>query len=217
MFGDRRRCSPCGAFDRIKAVLSSHQSPALERFSREEFAAVAHLDGIARARHEDLAALHGLWAAAFLGIALRMLDDRAEAEEAVQDTFVRIWAEADRYPSSQCRPFVWGFTILRSRCLDRLRKRSRKRRIPRALQVDLEAAERCVVQPELLCRELQEQIGSGLAALGIEDRRCLELYVFQEFTQEEISNELSSPLGTVKTRLRRALQSLRQHLNRHEN
>jgi len=191
--------------------------PNAEKFSREEFAAISLLTGIAEEKPEAFNELYRLWAATFLGIAVRMLGDRAEAEEAVQDTFVKIWRQAGTYPASGCRPFVWAFTILRSTCLDRLRFRSRKKRSGTVLigdhpnLVDFEP-----VQPEVVCADLIDQIQRGLTRLSPEERRCIELYVFEEFTHDEISTALASPLGTVKTRMRRALKNLRLYLTHYE-
>src|SRR6478609_12077117 len=81
---------------------------------------------IARMAKEDasaLAELHGMWSPVLLGVACRMLGDRREAEEAVQDTFVRMWHRSADYDPEQSPPFVWAFAVMRGYCIDRLRYR----------------------------------------------------------------------------------------------
>lgn len=193
------------------------KGPEAVHGSHEEFIANGLLLRIAGEDEQALRELYDLWAAVLLGIALRLLRDRTMAEEAVQDAFVRMWRQAAAYDPGQGRPFVWAYTILRSICLDRLRKNGRKKRgnglVPEAVSGS-EADE--AAQSEIICREVTEQIMRGMAGLSEAERRCLELYVFHEYTQQEIASEIRSPLGTIKTRVRRALSRLRKSIERHE-
>ena len=75
---------------------------------------------IVRMAKEDgsaLTELHGLWSPVLLGIACRMLGDRREAEEAVQDTFVRMWHRSADYDPQQSPPLVWAFAVMRGYCI----------------------------------------------------------------------------------------------------
>ena len=72
--------------------------------------------------------LYQLWSPTLLGIAFRMLGNRSEAEEAMQDSFVKIWHRAADYDPQKSKPFVWCFTLLRSICIDRLRFGNRIKR-----------------------------------------------------------------------------------------
>ena len=185
--------------------------------SQEEFVANGLLLRIAGADEQALRELYELWAPVLLGIAHRLLRDRTMAEEAVQDTFVRIWRLAAGYDPAQGRPFVWAFTMLRGICVDRLRKNGRKKRGSGLVFEAVSGTEAdAAARSEVICREVSEQILRGMTALTEEERRCLELYVFHEFTQQEIASEIRSPLGTIKTRVRRALQRLREIIERHE-
>ena len=87
--------------------------------------AVALIRRMAKEDGSALAELHGMWSAALLGVACRMLGDRREAEEAVQDTFIRMWHRAADYDPKQSPPFVWAFAVMRGYCIDRLRYRHR--------------------------------------------------------------------------------------------
>jgi RNA polymerase sigma-70 factor (ECF subfamily) len=181
------------------------------RYSSEEFLARGLISRIAAREEPALRELYALWAATLLGVAYRLVGDRPEAEEAVQDTFVRIWRRASNYDPIQGRPFVWAYSILRGICLDRLRRNGRQKRGGAIALEPLSGQEICASgRSDLIHREITEQILKGLNGLSDEERRCLELYIFQEFTQQEIATEIRSPLGTIKTRMRRSLQRLRK-------
>lgn len=175
---------------------------------------------ITRMANEDATALtelHGLWSPILLGVACRMLGDRREAEEAVQDTFVRMWHRSVDYDPSQSPPFVWAFAVLRGYCIDRLRYRHRGKRdssrvVPIHLHLPVEESE----EPQVIGRDDLRRVRAALDLLPPDERRCLELAVFLEYSHSEISEHLGTPLGTVKNRLRRALEKTRNHLSRHE-
>lgn len=184
--------------------------------SREEFLARGLLLRIVAREEDALRELYALWASTLLGIAGRLTGDRAEAEEAVQDAFVRIWQRASSYDPAEGRPFVWAYAILRGICVDRLRRKGRQKRGGKVVFESFSGSEvDAAGASELIHREVTEQILNGLARLSPEERRCLELYIFQEFTQQEIATESRSPLGTIKTRVRRSLQRLRELIEHH--
>jgi RNA polymerase sigma-70 factor (ECF subfamily) len=199
-------------------VSASAAEPGAEelRHSREEFLARGLIVRIVAKEEQALRELYTLWAPTLLGIAHRLIGDRSEAEEAVQDTFVRIWQRAASYDPGQARPFVWAYSILRGASVDQLRRKGRQKRGGglafesfTGREVDDAGAS------QVIHREVSEQIIKGLAGLPAEDRRCLELYLFQEFTQQEIATEVRSPLGTIKTRVRRSLRRLREIIEHH--
>lgn len=199
--------------------LFSADSPAVERadFSPAEMQAAALLRQIARGEHAALEKLYQLWAPTLLGIALRMVKSRSDAEEVMQDAFVRIWNQAKHYAHGQQRPFVWAHMILRGLCIDRIRHMNRqKRRAPGESAFPLHLHEEPAVDSGIIAADLAGSIRQALDSMPAEERRCLELAVFHEFTHQEIQDQLDMPLGTVKGRLRRALGSLRQFLSRHE-
>lgn len=175
---------------------------------------------IARMAKEDgtaLAELHGMWSPVLLGIACRMLGDRREAEEAVQDTFVRLWHRSVDYDPKQSPPFVWAFAVLKGYCIDRLRYRHRgKRDSSRVVSIHVNAPPEESEDSRVMAVDDYKRVRSALEVLGTEERRCLELAVFLEYTHSEISEHLGTPLGTVKNRLRRALEKVRNQLSRHE-
>ena len=175
---------------------------------------------IVRMAKEDgsaLTELYGMWSSVLLGIACRMLGDRREAEEAVQDTFVRMWHRSGDYDPQQSPPFVWAFAVMRGYCIDRLRYRHRgKRDSSRVVPIHLHAPPEEAEDPRVMALDDWRRVRAALDELGTDERQCLELAVFLEYTQSEISAHLGTPLGTVKNRLRRALDKVRNQLSRHD-
>ncbi|NJM36734.1 MAG: RNA polymerase sigma factor [Akkermansiaceae bacterium] len=175
---------------------------------------------IARMAKQDgsaLTELYEMWSPTLLGIACRMLGDRREAEEAVQDTFVRMWHRSADYDSKQSPPFVWAFGVMRGYCIDRLRYRHREKRdSSRVVPIHLHNPPDEIEDPRVMAIDDWRRIRDALKLLDEKERNCLELAIFLEYTHSEISKHLSTPLGTVKNRLRRALDKVRNHLSRHE-
>ena len=161
--------------------------------------------------------LYNLWAPTLLGIAMRMLGQRQEAEEVVQDAFVKIWHRAASYDPERSQAFVWCFAIMRSLCIDRIRHHSRQKR-DRSMQCsfDTSPAADLPCDPLILSQDTFFAVRNAMKQLPPDERRCLELAVFLEYTHSEISGHLQTPLGTVKNRLRRALEKLKHFLSDHE-
>lgn len=164
-----------------------------------------------------LGELYQMWAPSLLGIAVRILHDREEAEEAMQDAFVKIWHRAAEYDPTKAKAFVWGFTILRTVCIDRIRYQRRQKRDHTKSQ---SWEERDIPEPlldsQILTSDTFASVRNAVNQLPYDERRCLELAVFLEYTHSEISSELQTPLGTVKNRLRRAMEKLQHILSYHE-
>jgi RNA polymerase sigma-70 factor, ECF subfamily len=126
----------------------------------------------------------------------------------LQDVFYQLWCNASNYDASRGKLTVWLLVSARNRAIDRLRRR----------QPDAPAAEELVQAPvnletNVAQSELMSRIRSACEALPPPQRQTLELAYFEGMTHSEISARTGEPLGTVKTRLRAALQTLRQVLN----
>jgi RNA polymerase sigma-70 factor (ECF subfamily) len=175
---------------------------------------------IARMAKNDggaLTELHQMWSPTLMGIACRMLGDRREAEEVVQDTFVRMWHRSGEYDPHLSPPFVWAFAVMRGYCIDRLRFRHRgKRDSSRVVPIHLHAPPEKTEDPRVMAIDDWRRVRAALDLLPVDERSCLELAVFLEYTHSEIADHLETPLGTVKNRLRRALEKVRNQLSRHE-
>ena len=170
---------------------------------------VAVRDGAAFAR------LFELHAPVTLGLLDRILGRRGEAEEVLQEVFLQVWMQADRYDDARSTPRGWILMLARSRALDRLRRRDSARRREEA--AGEEAAAGVAVLPvgtERLERsERQSQVSSALGQLSPDQRRCIELAFFEGLTHTQIAERLEAPLGTVKSRILLGMNKLRQALS----
>jgi RNA polymerase sigma-70 factor (ECF subfamily) len=150
-----------------------------------------------------------------MAVALRLLGDRGEAEDVVQETFLELWRRAERYDPARASVATWAVVIGRSRALDRLRARSSAARAAHAeasspslpTPAPLELAER---------REARARVAAALAELPPEQREALELAHFDGLSQSEIAARTGLPLGTVKTRVRLAMAKLSDRLGAEE-
>ena len=180
----------------------------------------------------DESALAGLYdrhADAAFRLAYRLLGDRGLAEEVLQETMLAVWDKAERYDPRVASLAAWLMTITRNRAIDRLRARARRpapltlgsptdARDERGLTLEaamsagrLVAVAPAPLDPEALVDTawLREAVRGALDGLPLPERRALELAYYEELTQSEIAARLGWPLGTVKTRTRRALFRLR--------
>jgi RNA polymerase sigma-70 factor (ECF subfamily) len=159
-----------------------------------------------------LQALHRLVAPRLLAVLVRMLHSRAAAEDALQDTFIRIWRQAAQFDLHRGRALSWMISIARNRAIDLQRSRR--------LTVVLDEAELAGAS-ELRVDDASEQTEFGAARdalsrclqlLGDAQRQCVLLAYQYGLTHEQIASQLRQPLGTVKSWVRRSLQGLRQCL-----
>jgi RNA polymerase sigma-70 factor (ECF subfamily) len=175
---------------------------------------------IGRMAKDDSAALvelHARWGPVLLGISCRMLGDRREAEDVVQDTFVRMWQHSADYDPHRSPPFVWAFALMRGSCIDRLRFRHRaKRHSSRVAPLVLLNPPEKSENPRVMTLDDFRRVRAALDQLAPDDRSSLESAVFLEFSHLETSEHLGTSLGTVKNHLRQSLKTLRNHLSRYE-
>jgi RNA polymerase sigma-70 factor (ECF subfamily) len=153
------------------------------------------------------------WERTVYNLALRMLDDREEAAEAAQETFLLAFRGIGRFRRG-ARFSTWLYRIALNRCLSRLRSR------PRGVHLSLDAMETVpsglevpgTQEKELLRSERNRKIAAALARLPPEQRAAVELRFFQELTFEEIAQVLEVSPSTVKSRIHAGLEILRLRL-----
>lgn len=177
----------------------------------------ALLERIGRRDTRALDQLYRCYAAPLFSYAYKMLSDRGDAEEVLQDTFVRIWRKAAQYDGKRSKPFTWSVMIIRGLALDRLRSRNKKSAIR---SVPLDAVEEPHSSHDaslehLFFSEASRKVQQALQTLPEAERRCLELVVFSEISHSQIAQQTQQPLGTVKARIRRGMAKLRIALERH--
>lgn len=144
-------------------------------------------------------------------LAIRVLGRTGEAEEVVQDVFWQLWKSKIQYDPKQGRFSTWLFVITRNRSLDRLRS---KRRRPLADPLPDAGGPVAPGNPEesASSAERRRHVLSALRDLPSEQRQALELSFFQGLSHSEIAERLGEPLGTIKSRIRMAMDKLRLNL-----
>jgi RNA polymerase sigma-70 factor (ECF subfamily) len=147
-----------------------------------------------------------------LALARRILRDDGDAEDIVQEVFSQAWRTATRFEPGRGTVAGWLLMMARSRAIDRLR--ARQVRPDTVGNVVLETMPGNTPPPseQVLLSEQVAQIREGLVALPAEQRTALELAYFEGLSQSEIAERLAAPLGTIKTRIRTALATLRRSL-----
>jgi RNA polymerase sigma-70 factor, ECF subfamily len=159
---------------------------------------------------EALGALYNRYAPTLLALGARILGSRADAEEVVQEVFLRVWDHAGRYDAARSSVSTWLILIARSRAIDRLRTRKVVERTHETAGLD---APRDHASPEgletVLIRERRERVRRELADLPREQRQVLEMAFYDGLSQSEIAAKADLPLGTVKTRTLLAMKKLR--------
>lgn len=161
---------------------------------------------------EALDQLYQRYARVVYGLALRILGVADQAEDAVQETFWRVWSRGATFQLTGGSFAPWLFGIARNHCIDELRRR-RSRPAARGGD-DSELllaipADQPDVDDLTWEGERRRLIGSALADLPADQREVIELAYFRGLSQREIAERLNNPLGTVKTRVRLALQKLK--------
>ena len=165
-----------------------------------------------------LATLYDRHAPAMLGFVLRIVREHADAEAVLMATFLQAWRSAASFDDSRGSVLAWLAIIARSRAVDAVR--STKRREQREqLAVDAvdpigAAAEAAPVDPlaGVEQQERRQAIDAALSTLPTTQRRVIELAFFEGLTHIEIAERLTEPLGTVKTRIRQGMITLRDLL-----
>jgi RNA polymerase sigma-70 factor (ECF subfamily) len=172
------------------------------------------LRAVARGDESAFARVYDRYSPILLGLLLRILRSRPEAEDVLQEVFLQVWQQARSFDPARGRAFTWLVTLARSRAIDRLRAvDSRERAAQRSAEEAPPAAEALVwAEDEAARAERAEAVRGALAELPEEQRQVLVLAYLEGMTQSEIAAAKGQPLGTVKTRTRTGLRSLSEAL-----
>ncbi len=189
----------------LAAVTSLPADPSLE--SDEQLAEAL--------RHRDVQVLETLYqrhSRALFSLAYKMLGDRDAAEEVVQETFLKLWQRPESYQAARGRLLSWLLGMVHHRAVDFLRRRRLELRYSTDHRLLEPAASPPDPESELLATLRGEAVIRALGGLPTPQRLVVELAYVRGMTQVEIADALGEPLGTVKTRLRLAMQKLRSSL-----
>jgi RNA polymerase sigma-70 factor (ECF subfamily) len=160
---------------------------------------------------EALRQLYERHSGMLFSLALKILGNRAEAEDVLQDTFVQAWKSAGAYDAQRSQPIGWLILLVRSRAIDRLRSRRTRGRTAEAYREE-PVDDPPLPAQEAIAAEARSLVRQAMSGLPAEQRIPIELAYFGGFTQTEIAARLGQPLGTVKTRMRAGMLKLREQL-----
>jgi RNA polymerase sigma-70 factor (ECF subfamily) len=170
---------------------------------------------VARAQSEALSELYDRYNRLVFSLALTIVGDHATAEEITLDVFVRVWQRAGTYQPSQAKVSTWLLAITRHHAIDILRHqdvRPESKSIPWDHQRPQPIDNPHEVEDKVELALQKERIQAALAELPPDQQEALALAFFGGYTHQEISERLHQSLGTVKTRIRLAMQKLRRRL-----
>ena len=175
-----------------------------------DFNEAALVERLCAREEAAMAELYDRYSGALFGLAYRILKSREETEDLLQDAFLLIWKRIDSFDSRKGTLFTWMGTVVRNRALDVVRSRShRDQKKNRSLEDSVSAIERdnpVGFNPDGI------GIGRSVERLDPELREVVETLYFNGYTQSEAAEALDIPLGTIKTRARRAIRLLRDRL-----
>jgi RNA polymerase sigma-70 factor (ECF subfamily) len=162
-----------------------------------------------------LAELYDRFSRPLYATALRIVSDPTDAQDIVHDAFISLWEKAAMFDARRGHAFSWAVTLVRNRAIDRVRSRRRRGEllaasVPADLGYDEESGPGA--DDQAASGDEATAVRAAVAALPLEQKRAVELAFFGGLTQQEIAQQLSEPLGTVKARIRRGLLKLRDTL-----
>jgi len=167
---------------------------------------------VAQGNERAFLAIYDYYASRVHGLTLHILGDSMLAEEATQDTFLKLWSRSNQYLAERGPFLPWLLTIARRVALDRLRLEARRP----ALSDSNDPDDAWLTIPDLETMGEESRWRSmhfAVQSLHPDHRKVIELAYYQGLSQSEIAEVLGWPLGTVKTRLRTAMEKLREDWN----
>lgn len=168
---------------------------------------------IAAGRDSSLALLYDRYSGLLYSLALRILGNPAEAQDAVQDALIQVWKQAGRYDPRRSSVSTWLVLMTRSRCIDRLRSRRAADRAVDRLELEVGQPHESPAGPSAVWNgERRERVRRELIQLPSEQQEVVELAFYEGLSQSEIAARTETPLGTVKTRTLLAMRKLRAAL-----
>jgi RNA polymerase sigma-70 factor (ECF subfamily) len=172
----------------------------------------ALLKECAQGRQSALAEIYQQCAPHLFPMAVRMLRRNDWAEEVMQDCFISIWQNAARFSSEQSQPLTWMSRIVRNRCIDLLRRPNIERPDPDNAIQDAWADDAPGPLSRLQTAQEGKRLAACMAELEANQRQAIALSFFDDLSHSEIAEKLRSPLGTVKSWLRRGMERLKRCL-----
>ncbi len=178
------------------------------------------INRIASSEKDALEALYSRYSASVYSLAMYMLRQHALAEEATQEIFFNIWLKAGSFKPERGEPRSWIMSVAHHKIVDLIRARRRTLTVTDPADyesLDLLPAKQVSTEEEVEGNLDRERIMEALSLLPNAQREVLLLAYFEGYSQSEMAKKLNQPLGTIKTRVRLAMQKLRTLLEDYDN
>ncbi len=167
---------------------------------------------IAQRDADALGQLYDRYGRVLFGVLYRMLGSPEAAEEVAQDAFHAVWRQASSYRADRGSVRTWLLAIARNAAIDWRRTKGRRIERETVIDVALELVEETRIDDQVIASLRAERVRAAVAALPVEQRDVLSLAFWGGLSQSEIAERTSTPLGTVKSRVRLGMAKLRDRL-----
>lgn len=167
------------------------------------------LIGLRSGSKDAFSELYDRFSGSLYGVCLKVVDDEAQAQDILQESFVKIWKKVNAFDENKGRLFTWMLNLTRNTAIDALRKN--KRKATHKIQtldydVNIEKGHQTELKVDAIgMKEVVDKLPS-------DQKEVIDYLYFKGYTQKETSDELNLPLGTVKSRIRIAVRNLREAL-----
>jgi RNA polymerase sigma-70 factor (ECF subfamily) len=205
--------------DGIESIVSrARQKPTapmhepVRTMKSEDSENTALLLRIAQADEKAFAELYDRFSRGLFSLVYKILRDEREAEDVLQEGFTQIWKKASTFDGTRSSAFTWAVMIMRNKAIDHIRARQRQTRLIESATQEFSAGIDGAEDGEVFNNEQRGIVRAALAKIPEEQRQAIDLAFFSGLTQQQISEKLGEPLGTVKARIRRGLLKLRDLL-----
>jgi len=198
-------------FNQTNDVISVQRRAARKRVAADADEDRELLQRIAQRDQQAFAMLYDRYAGVLYSLSLAIVKCKDEAEDILQECFLRVWEKADAFDHLKGGVYIWLTTMMRNRAIDRLRSKNFQCRRRQPCDFDFDAVvagDQCSPLESACLMERAAIVHKAFAALQPEQRRILHLAYFAGYSQSEIAHQLRLPLGTVKARTRQALKNM---------
>lgn len=166
------------------------------------------LGQVAEGDRDALKEVYDLTSAKLLGVILHIARNREQAEDVLQEVYIKVWNRAARFDAARASPITWLAAIARNSAIDAIRRSGRRSEVSDDALPDIE--DDAPAADQMLCsQEDAARLQECLEALEHDHRRCIRLAFFRGYTHSELSEQVGVPLGTLKSWIRRGLASLK--------
>jgi RNA polymerase sigma-70 factor (ECF subfamily) len=176
----------------------------------------ALLPAVAQGNVSAFEELYDRHASTVYALLLRILANTDDAQEVLQETFVKAWTSAKMFDAVRGSEVAWLISIARSRGIDRIRSRrtrvEREDEAGREMSIFASFVENRTGADDVIHTEQRHAVRGALAELPEPQRIALELAYFEGLSQSEIATRLAQPLGTIKTRMQLGMKKMRERL-----